>query len=681
MSIDKRHSVSVVVLSKDEPELDKTLKLLKPQIEAMLGECVVVDASEGRLEWIRLEHPWVKWVQYQRPIHLNVTIPQQRNVGVRASSGTLVAFCDAGGAPSEKWLELLCAPLIAGEYEVSCGPVRSTAASVYQVINDLTDGSVVESVLTANLAFTREAFDAVNGFDERYEYGSDADFAWRLLDAGKPPRSVRAAEMGMNWGEWSLQKKRSWRYGKARARLFYIHKSRRACILWRSPEIVVYPAWVASVPASIFISYASRSAWAFTLPVAVLSLLLWRNRKSAKPVGVVLDHLIYSASFVVELFRFPLRELRTRSAYVIHTPNDPGPYQPFLLASLGVVGVRAGFVEEPTKSNTVNLLLLPLTILRARLFGARVVHIHWAHDFDLPWARGRQVSAWLIQKWFGLWLSWTRMIGLRIVWTAHNTFPHSPIFSDEVAARKTLISAADAVIAHSEYGSAKLAENFGSAATHIIPQGSTPPPTLLSNDEARELLGLPVEGFVATLVGRLERYKGISEFLGELLEREPGELSGMTIVIAGACSDQALRSELDALAWACVSEGIDVRLRVWALSEDEFWGELAAADVALFPFTSITNSGSLVAALSAGTPALVSDLPAFAAVATEAVEIAVGGVSAFVDALKRAQNWSDSERIRRAAAAVRWSSENTWERTALATRKVYEEVSRRGGKR
>ena len=43
---------------------------------------------------------------------------------------------------------------------------------------------------TINLAFRREAFDAVGGFDEAFAYGSDVDFSWRLIDAGYRIRSV-----------------------------------------------------------------------------------------------------------------------------------------------------------------------------------------------------------------------------------------------------------------------------------------------------------------------------------------------------------------------------------------------------------------------------------------------------------------------------------------------------------
>ena len=43
-------SIAVVLLSKDEPSIDESLRLLKPQCEAVGATCFVVDASEKRLD-------------------------------------------------------------------------------------------------------------------------------------------------------------------------------------------------------------------------------------------------------------------------------------------------------------------------------------------------------------------------------------------------------------------------------------------------------------------------------------------------------------------------------------------------------------------------------------------------------------------------------------------------------
>src|ERR1700733_14812066 len=108
---ERHRQISVVVLSKDELDLEYTLELLQPQCESLDAECIVVDASEHRLESIHQAHPWVTWINYSGPVWRSSTIPHQRNVGCRAASGDIIAFCDAGGEPDVDWLRTITAPL------------------------------------------------------------------------------------------------------------------------------------------------------------------------------------------------------------------------------------------------------------------------------------------------------------------------------------------------------------------------------------------------------------------------------------------------------------------------------------------------------------------------------------------------------------------------------------------
>ena len=79
--------ISIVIISKDEPSLDETVGDVVSQAEGLLepSEIVVVDASDGRLDDIRLRHQAaVRWVQFEQPAGVRVSIPHQRNAGVRA---------------------------------------------------------------------------------------------------------------------------------------------------------------------------------------------------------------------------------------------------------------------------------------------------------------------------------------------------------------------------------------------------------------------------------------------------------------------------------------------------------------------------------------------------------------------------------------------------------------------
>ena len=671
-------SVAVVIISKDEPSLADTLKLLHPQLLLLNAECIVVDASEKRLDYIRLKFPWVNWVDYTRPINLTVTIPHQRNIGVRESSAPIIAFCDSGGAPSDNWLENLIRPILNSTATVTCGPVKSTRESVYKIINDLPDGTVVDTVLTANLAFTRSAFDAVNGFDERYEYGSDADFAWRLINANHPPISIRSAVMGMDWGDWSLQKKRSWRYGKARSRLFRYHPDRRSKILLRSPEVLVYPILILFTLFALPLSVATGWYYILSLPLTSFLVLYLRNIKTGKPLGVLADHVIYSTSFFVEMFLSIFRRILPRKNYVIHMPKDSGPYQPYLISALSKTGVPSDYLPYPTPSKTLNLLLLPLTTLLLSLSGVKVIHIHWLHDFDLSWSKG-PLSSKLVALWFNLWLRFVNAFGLSLIWTAHNILPHNKIFQDDAAARRALTRHAAAIIAHSSTSAAEIQSRFAGPTPYVISQGSTPPPTARDSTSSRLRLGWTKDQLTLLILGKVEPYKGILTLLTELQERvnagAPNPLSGARLLIAGSCSNLELKNKITTAVENLSTLGLNVEFNERALTDSEFWDHLHAADIALFPFDSITNSGSLVAALSAGTPSIVTDLPAFNEINTPAVLKAGPAISSFLDSLLTLSSSSGQHKEYLSAQALLWASTRTWDQTALSTRQVYEQVS------
>lgn len=103
-----------------------------------------------------------------------------RNVGVRALDADVIAFCDADDVVSETWAAAIVGAVNSGASLVG-GPLR--IAGAVQEPPRL-HGSPFPAVPTANIAVTRKAFDAVNGFDERYRTAEDTDFCWRVQQRG-----------------------------------------------------------------------------------------------------------------------------------------------------------------------------------------------------------------------------------------------------------------------------------------------------------------------------------------------------------------------------------------------------------------------------------------------------------------------------------------------------------------
>jgi len=293
--------VSVVVISKDEPALTETLDALVPLLDGTdgtgeLDEVVVVDASAGRLDSVRDLHPWVKWVPFRPRPDAGVTIPEQRNVGVAEAIGEVVVFTDCGCVPEPGWLPRLLAPILEGTEAVTCGRTGSRGRSVYDGTPDgapVDDGPPpehVEECPTINMAFRREAFERIGGFDETFQYGSDIDFSWRLTRAGTRIRYVPDAVVVHDWGDPRRQKRRAVAYGRARAHLYRKHPDRILGMLRDDPIVAAYPLFLLGLPLTL----------RFRAYPLLLAVPLWRNR-GKQPVRVVVDHLWFGFGVLSEL--------------------------------------------------------------------------------------------------------------------------------------------------------------------------------------------------------------------------------------------------------------------------------------------------------------------------------------------------------------------------------------------
>ena len=209
--------VSIVIVNKDEPALAETLNGIAELCTEDSPEIVVVDASQGRMDALSQRLPGIVWVPFVSDSGKAITIAEQRNLGVKVSTGEVVVFIDSGCRPQRDWLDSLVSPILNGSQSVTVGQTRgSGSGNVYAGLTG--EPRVLDEAPTINLAFTRVAFDSVGGFDEGFDYGSDIDFTWRLRAAGHRLWFVPQARITHDWGGPSRQLVRAFRYGAARAR-------------------------------------------------------------------------------------------------------------------------------------------------------------------------------------------------------------------------------------------------------------------------------------------------------------------------------------------------------------------------------------------------------------------------------------------------------------------------------
>jgi GT2 family glycosyltransferase len=257
-------------------------------------EVVVIDASVGKLDDIATRFPKVQWVSFASKTGRRFTIPEQRNAGIAVANYEIIVFIDASCVPEPNWLDLLLAPILSGEEQIVAGSTLSRGGpTIHDQNRELrkADKYLLECP-TINLAFTRDAFDTIGGFDERFDYGSDVDFSWRAADLGYKVRYVPEALVAHNWGKSSEDLKRAYRYGIARARLYKKHPWRYRQLF--GPDIIalVYPFYLLGLPITV---------WFWPYPFLILVPLLKNGHK--QPLKVLQKHLVYAVGVLREMVR------------------------------------------------------------------------------------------------------------------------------------------------------------------------------------------------------------------------------------------------------------------------------------------------------------------------------------------------------------------------------------------
>ena len=301
---------------------------------------------------------------------------------------------------------------------------------------------------------------------------------------------------------------------------------------------------------------------------------------------------------------------------ILVLPKDGNPYQELLYTPLRKQGVVADYLSRPTPSHTLNLALLPLHLLYKRLQGYDVVHIHWMYMFGLPWSGSKAKRIAQSYQAMCLWL--IKKYGYTLVWTAHNTLPHTPIFADDLEARRTLGKRADLIITHST-ATIEALSDMGVAPKGkmtVISHGNYAGiyPDTLTRGQAREKLGLSEDAFVALFFGKIEGYKNVPELLGAAKELA-ANYPGLHVVVAGSCRDKKLAKRIETEAHDL---GANVQLHLGFVADDEIQTFLRAADVMALPFSEVTTSSSAILGLTFGLPVIAPRLGALADFPAEA---------------------------------------------------------------
>lgn len=257
--------------------------------------------------------------------------------------------------------------------------------------------------------------------------------------------------------------------------------------------------------------------------------------------------------------------------------------------------------------------LLPATTYRSgialleRLGDGDVFHLHWT----APIVQRADTEDEAVERVgrFRDAIDSARSRGVLIVWTIHNVLPHDARHLDqEVALCQMVADRADLVHVLSPATAEMTAPHY------VLPEDRVvriPHPSyqgVYSNsserDATRASMGIGPDDRAVLFFGQMRPYKGLTELFDAVRHLDPGAAARTVLLLAGRTRDEDL---------PVVEEHLPTNVRVVRdhsfIADEDVDRWFRAADVAVYPYRAILNSGSLHLAATFGVRALLPSEP------------------------------------------------------------------------
>jgi hypothetical protein len=183
--------VSVIVCAYNaERTLDRCLASLEKLDYPNCEVIVVNDGSTDGTREICERYDFVRLINQE-----NQGLSAARNVGLKAAAGEIIAYTDSDCMADPDWLTYLVARFESSTFAAVGGPnlpppddslvASCVAVSPGAPAHVLLDDEVAEHIPGCNMAFRRDALEAISGFDPIFRTaGDDVDVCWRLQNKG-----------------------------------------------------------------------------------------------------------------------------------------------------------------------------------------------------------------------------------------------------------------------------------------------------------------------------------------------------------------------------------------------------------------------------------------------------------------------------------------------------------------
>lgn len=205
-----------------------------------------------------------------------------------------------------------------------------------------------------------------------------------------------------------------------------------------------------------------------------------------------------------------------------------------------------------------------------------------------------------------------KLLGCRIVYTAHNLLPHESDSPRDRAAFQRIYRLADRIIVHAERNREEVIDEFDldGGRIAVVPHGAYDlffRGGTLDRQEARNALGLPPDRRIILFFGSVRRYKGL-EYLVDAFRKVKHKVDGLLLLVVGTvktpnAEDFGYYSNL--LAELSTEE--DVVCRSGYVPVERVPSYFSASDLVAIPYVKTYQSGILALAYAAGRPVVVTD--------------------------------------------------------------------------
>jgi GT2 family glycosyltransferase len=287
--------ISIITIVKNDRGIEATLgSLLKIQKPEAI-EIIVVDASEHVLDDIKRKFPEVRWLYYKNTTNKKITIPEQRNMGIKNAKGEYIVFIDANCIPSEKWLVNLVLTAINDKENIISGSVKINNKKNFNYLAQSENSpKYLPECPTINVMIKTSVFKTVGLFNESFSGGEDVDFMWRAIDKGYKIRSCPEAFVYHDFGNLQDEIKRAYKYGISRAQLYCNHLHRWKNLFKYDVIVLAYPLYILLLPFTYIWNY-------YPLIIFVPIIMNYKN-KPLKMISLRLTHAIGEMIGVVIYF-------------------------------------------------------------------------------------------------------------------------------------------------------------------------------------------------------------------------------------------------------------------------------------------------------------------------------------------------------------------------------------------